>query len=612
MNIIKYLTTALILLAALAALIVGFFEFEYRDRYYPGVAIAGEPVGGKTYNEVFQGFKAKSDALSKNGLTLVLEREKDKKEINIPVSSSGFTSDILVEYFSIGDLQGVVSRAYSWGRQGSIIQRFKEQIASISGKNFASSISLHKEAVLSLLARETKYFFTTGEPAQFSLDENNDVAITPEKLGDDVDTEKIADAVIQKLNSFEVQPIVFKIQPKTPYPTEIKLKPFLGLAKEIAKSVNANFYYQDNKWKVSGKKLATWLTLNSDNKITVDGKKLETFLSDSVVPLINDPPENSRFEMKDGSLVEISPGKPGEVVNVDKTAQALESIIYQIQLSFVTKGILTLTLNTNGPVAQLNQKTGAIDIPIETIKMDPQITQKTIDKYKIKDRIGYATTNFTGGSLDRQHNIEVGVSKLTGILIAPGEEFSTVWNIGDISEEAGFVKEYVIKGDQTVKELGGGLCQVATTLFRTALNAGLPITERINHEYVIPYYGPGLDATIYGPHPDFRFVNDTDNYVLLQGTAKNNEVTFELYGVSDGRTIEISKPALSNERPVPPPRYILNYNLALGKIQCQTATHKGITADVTYTVNYLNGPTKEQTFHSVYRPWPEVCYIGAS
>ena len=88
---------------------------------------------------------------------------------------------------------------------------------------------------------------------------------------------------------------------------------------------------------------------------------------------------------------------------------------------------------------EINPKNNLIDIPIETIKMDPVVTQKTIEQYKIKDLVGQAETNFSGGSLDRQHNIEVGVSKLTGILIAPGEEFSTVWNIGDITEEAGFV-----------------------------------------------------------------------------------------------------------------------------------------------------------------------------
>ena len=608
-----------IFLAAVVAALVGLFEHTYSDRYYPGIMIASESVGGRTYSEVSQEFKAKSDTLFKNGLALRFVRKNGSTEINIPVATTGFTPDILVEYFSVGDFQGVVSNAYDWGHKGTIIQRLKEQFALISGKNFSLPISPHKEAIESLFSRETKYFFTTGVPAQFSLDKDNEVVITPEKLGDNVDTENIVDTVIQKLNSFEVQPVVFNIQPKIPYPTEEKLKPFLSLAKEFAKSANVNFYYQNHKWKVSGKTLVTWLTLKSDNEITIDNNKLEAFLSISVTPLINDPPQNSRFEIRSGNLVEISPGKSGNVVNVGKTTELVEKIIPQMQQSFINTGnissflaSISSILTVINPGIQFNIKNNTIDIPIETIKADPQVTQKTINQYKIKDLIGSAKTNFKGGSLDRQHNIEVGVSKITGILIAPGEEFSTVKAIGDVTEEAGFVKEYVINGDQTVKELGGGLCQLATTLFRMALNAGLPITERVNHAYVIPYYGPGLDATIYGPHPDFRFVNDTDNYLLLQGTAINNEVTFELYGTADGRIVEVSTPVLSNEKPVPETRNIMSPDLPVGTTKCQTATHKGITADTTYTVSYPGGFKKEEVFHSVYEAWPKVCLIGTS
>jgi vancomycin resistance protein YoaR len=609
---IKWLIFPVIFLALLitVASSVWFLEFKYSDRFYPGITIAGESVDGKTYNEVSQEFKTKSDALLKNGLDLVFKRETGETKINIPVSTTGLTPDILVEYFSIGDLQGVVSSAYDWGREGTIMQKLKEQLALFSGKNFNSPISAHKEAIQSLLSRETKYFLAAGVPAQFSLDENGEVVITPEKLGDNIDIENIVDEVLKKLGSFEVQPVVFKMQPETPYPTEEKLKPFLDLAKEFFKSVNVNFYYQNHKWKVSGKTLVTWLTLKSDSELTIDNEKLEAFLSASVAPLIDDPPQNSRFEMKDGNLVEISPGTSGEVVNTNKTIALIEGIIPQIQQSSASSDGSTAKSSLSDSGIQSDSENNTIDVPIETIKVDPEITQKTIDQYKIKDLVGHAMTNFAGGSLDRQHNIEVGVSKLTGILIAPGEEFSTVWNIGDITEEAGFVKEYVIEGDQTVKELGGGLCQLATTLFRMALNAGLPITERVNHEYVIPYYGPGLDATIYGPHPDFRFVNDTGNYLLLQGKAINNEVEFDLYGIADGRTAEVSTPVLSDEKPVPPTRNIMSPDLPAGVFKCQTATHKGITADATYTVHYPDGSMKEEVFHSVYQPWPEVCLIG--
>jgi len=594
--------------------LIGTFELRYANKFYPGVMIAGESVGGRTHDDVLQEFKEKSDVLLKDGLSLVLEKTDGKKEINIPATITGLNSDTLVEYFSIVDLEANIARAYAWGHKGTVIQRLKEQFASILGKNFTSPVSPHKEAIQSLISRETKNFLVTGVPANFSLDRNNKIIITPEKLGDNIDATKIVATILQKFNSFEIQPIVFKLQPETPYPTEDKLRPFLELAQEFAKSLNINFYYQNHKWKVSGKTLATWLTLKSDYEMTVDDKKIETFLSASVAPLINDPPQNSRFEMRKGNLVEIYPGKSGHVVNINKTIEPIEKIIPRVQKSFATTKNFTaaLIIAVNDSKNQFNTKLNVIDVPVETIKINPSITQKTINQYGIKDLIGRAQTNFKNGSLDRQHNIEVGVSKITGILIAPDEEFSTIKTLGEITEETGFVKELIIKENRNVKELGGGLCQLATTLFRMAIDAGLPITERTNHKYVIPFYGPGLDATIYGPHPDFRFVNDTGNYLLLQGTAKNNEVTFELYGVADGRTAEVSTPILYDEKPVPETRNIITIDLPAGEIKCSTATFKGITADTAYTVRYPNGYIKQKFFHSVYEAWPKVCLIGIS
>ncbi|OGZ70029.1 MAG: hypothetical protein A3F47_01570 [Candidatus Staskawiczbacteria bacterium RIFCSPHIGHO2_12_FULL_38_11] len=613
---VQWLVFSLIILATLVTI----FELAYFHRYYPGVKSAGTWVGGKTYEEVLQELKTKSESLQKTGLTLVFNKEDSIKKVNIPAATTGLTSDTLVEYFSIQDIQKDAKSAFDWGRKGNPVQRLKEQFSLILGKNFNTSVSAHKEAIYSLLERETKNYFIAAVPANFSFDKNNEIIIIPEKLGDDVDNQKVVDMILQKFNTFEFNPIIFKVQTKAPHTTKEKLAPFLDLAKKISAQTNINFYYQNHKWKVSGKTLATWLTLKQNNEITVDNKKLETFLSKSVVPVINDPPENSRFEMKNKKLIEIYPGKSGNVVNVNKTVKLIEDIISNIQQSFASTGEVlsfftasassALTIRDSKIV--VNPQDNTINIPIEIINQEPQITQKTIDQYNIKDLVGRARTNFAGGSKDRQHNIEIGVAKITGKLIAPGQEFSAVAAIGEITEEAGFVKEYVIKENQTIKELGGGLCQLATTLFRMVLNAGLPVTERLNHKYVIPYYGPGLDATIYGPHPDFRFVNDTENYILLQGTAKNNEAVFELYGVADGRVATVANPVLSDEKPVPGPRYISSPEVLVGETKCTDITHKGVTADTTYTVNYPDGSIKENIFHSVYEAWPRVCLVGTA
>ncbi|MCX6723492.1 MAG: peptidoglycan binding domain-containing protein, partial [Candidatus Staskawiczbacteria bacterium] len=280
-NRIKWTVILLIPLVAIATIVV-LFEYKYSDKYYPGIMIAGESVEGKTYNEVVQEFNQKSDSLINNGLTLVFEKKNGKSELNIPATTSGLTPDILVEYFSIDDPQQTFSNAFSLGRNENLAQRLKEQFDLFYNyKNFDFPISIHKEAIQSLLARETKYFFTAGKPSQFIFSENDELATTPEEPSDNIDIEKIVDTVVQKLNNMNIRPIVFNIQQGIPHPTQEQLKTFLPLANEIYKSVNINLYYKNNNWKISGKKLVTWLTLNQNNEIIVDNKKLGAFLSTS-------------------------------------------------------------------------------------------------------------------------------------------------------------------------------------------------------------------------------------------------------------------------------------------------------------------------------------------
>jgi vancomycin resistance protein YoaR len=128
-------------------------------------------------------------------------------------------------------------------------------------------------------------------------------------------------------------------------------------------------------------------------------------------------------------------------------------------------------------------------------------------------------------------------------LIKPEEEFSFNKIIGKVSPKKGYLPELVIKNNRTVAEYGGGLCQISTTCFRAALYSGLPITERRPHAYAVKYYNPqGTDATIYPPHPDLRFINDTPNYILIQTKIEGNILTFDFYGTDDGREVKIIGP----------------------------------------------------------------------
>ncbi len=570
------------------------FEIKHDNKFYPGVHVAGVSVGGQTYDEAFEHFKQKADNLQNNGLDINFEGIKGIREVNIPALSTGLTSDNSIEYFNTNGWENDLNKAYSYGHEGNVFIRFKEQFVLLfTKKDFYFSTIVFKDNINFLFENELYGFLKESVMAEFSL-VNNEILISDEIAGEKINNEEIINIIEKKLAQFDNNTLNIKADIDLPKITKDNLIPFMSFSEKFAKETNLIFKYKQRTWKMSGSKLVAWLTVKEDGGIGIDRNKLENYFSSTISKYIVSPPKNSRFKMSDGRLVEIVKGASGNVVDINKVDEQIEKIIFDSQ-------------------PDLNNKIGTITIPLEVIEVEPKVTQKTVEKYRIRDLVGEVRTSFKGSSNDREHNIKTGVSVITGILIAPGEEFSTVNSIGRVTEKEGYVKEMVIKENKTTKEYGGGLCQVSTTLFRLALNAGLSITERQNHRFVINYYNPpGLDATIYGPHPDLRFVNDTEGYLLLQARVENKEVIMELYGQNDGRSATVSKPNLYNKIPAPPTKYINSADYRIGTTKCFEAPHDGVTTDVLYTVNYADGTTKERNFRSVYKPWQKVCLVGTS
>jgi len=225
--------------------------------------------------------------------------------------------------------------------------------------------------------------------------------------------------------------------------------------------------------------------------------------------------------------------------------------------------------------------------------------------------LAVGSSNFAGSPQNRRHNIRVGSEILHGLFISPDQEFSLVQALGDIDKDSGFLPELVIKGDRTVPEYGGGLCQIGTTMFRLALNAGLPITERASHSYRVSYYEPaGLDATIYNPRPDFRFVNDTGRHLLLQTKVDGNDLIFEFYGTDDGREVRGDGPKIYNIVPPGEPQFIETDELEPGKKRKIESAHAGAEAKYVNTIIFPNKITRKDVWISRYQPWPEVWLVG--
>jgi vancomycin resistance protein YoaR len=270
---------------------------------------------------------------------------------------------------------------------------------------------------------------------------------------------------------------------------------------------------------------------------------------------------------------------------------------------------------TAAQIAQ-NFMSGQNQIPLitTTIVGDNAIEANNLN---IKEVIGSGSSNFTGSPANRRHNIAVGAAALQGLLIKPNEEFSLIKALGEIDDKTGYLQELVIKDNKTTPEYGGGLCQIGTTVFRTALATGLPITMRQNHSYRVSYYEPaGTDATIYDPLPDLRFINDTGNYILIQSHIVKNTLYFDFWGTSDGRVATTTAPVIYNIVKPEPTKTIFTTDLQPGQKKCTESSHNGADAYFDYTVIYPAGatttPVHERRFKSHYVPWQAVCLIGAT
>ena len=344
--------------------------------------------------------------------------------------------------------------------------------------------------------------------------------------------------------------------------------------------------YKTNNWSTDPNTYKDWIIFTKKDNSVVSAFN-ETTLTEylnTIAKSINQEPHDAKFDIKNGRVVEFQNSKDGQELNI-------KSNIELINNNFFTKEISTFNLIVNEQKAK--------------------ISVADTNDMGIVEIIGEGRSDFSGSPSNRIHNIKTGAAAINGLIVKPGETFSLIKALGPIDGEHGYLEELVIKGDRTVPEYGGGLCQIGTTTFRAAYGSGLPIVERRNHSYRVSYYEPaGTDATIYSPKPDMRWLNDTANNILIQTKIEGAELIFEYWGTKDGRVIEITKPKIYNITKPPEKKLIETTKLPVGEKKCTERAHNGADAEFSYTVTYPDGRIENEIFKSHYIAWPEVCLIG--
>lgn len=275
------------------------------------------------------------------------------------------------------------------------------------------------------------------------------------------------------------------------------------------------------------------------------------------------------------------------------------------------EGLLERDVIENFVQHTLTKSVDPIDITIYTKSLPPNTTSEKANTFGIVEKIGQGESYFYDSIPGRVYNIGLGTEKVSGSLVAPGETFSFDNAIGTVSAVFGFQKAYAIIQGKTVLDDGGGVCQVSTTLYRAVLNAGLPVVERVGHAYRVGFYEqggflPGLDATVYPPSPDFKFKNDTGNWILLQGDfdKSKSKLTFEIFGKSDGRKSDVNKPVILSTTPPPDPIYEDDPAAPAGQIRQIDTAHAGANVYFTRKVTRDDEVLIDEKIFTNYIPWP--------
>jgi hypothetical protein len=228
----------------------------------------------------------------------------------------------------------------------------------------------------------------------------------------------------------------------------------------------------------------------------------------------------------------------------------------------------------------------------------------------VRELVAEGASSFHGSPPERSHNIRLAASRLNGASIAPGATFSFLRSLGEISAAAGYREGLIIEGDQTVPGVGGGVCQVSTTMFRCAFWAGVPILERHQHSYRVGYYEQhsdpvGFDAAVYSPGLDLRWTNDTGHTLVLQTEFDpSGELSFKLYGVKPGRRVEFRTTGATNVVPPGPPLPDSpDPRLPRGTRRQVEFASAGADVTITRTVRAADGAERTDRFASRFVPW---------
>lgn len=250
---------------------------------------------------------------------------------------------------------------------------------------------------------------------------------------------------------------------------------------------------------------------------------------------------------------------------------------------------------------------GSLDLEIDIV--EPGGSREELAR--ITDVLGQGSTDYSASSAARATNIKNGTSKLNGKVLYPGESFSVCTTMMPFDEDNGYEMAPSYANGEVVESFGGGICQVSTTLYLAVLRAELEVTERHNHSMSVGYVKPSMDAAIAEGSKDFRFTNNLDAPIYIEGYASSGKLSFAVYGEEyrpEGRQVKYESETLETIEPTV--EMSADSSLAFGQIEKTQSAHTGYNAVLWKVVTENGEETREQVNSSYYMMAPTRYKVG--
>jgi len=569
------------------------FQIWYAGRIFPNISVTGIKLGGLTTQDAVKKLNAEFDTFCNENITLRAGEqswEVPPLELGIRFSSSATAENAFRLGRSAPLSQWIIDQLTLWGSSRSAAPVFvidqttaQQYLLSLSGQINQPTI----EAGIEL--QGTQVIATRGQ-----IGHSLDIATTLELITE----------YVSKMQAVELALMVHESPPEI-----LDSSSYAHLAQDVlgqalSLTMPENQEDENGPWIFEPKILAPMLRFEKIQTgqgfeiITIiDEEILTNFLSD-LAPKVAKQPENPRYIFNDETR----------------------------SLELLQPGITGRNLDIPASMVLIQEKTsqGVHTIPLVFVYTPPELPgTSSAEQLWISELIHAESTYFYVSSQSRIHNIEISANRFHGLLVAPGETLSMASAMGEVSLDSGYDEALIIYNGRTIKGVGGGVCQVSTTLFRTAFFHGFPIIERHPHAYRVSYYEKiqgnyrdpnlaGLDATVYVPLVDLRFTNDTP-YWLLMETYVNRQasrLTWKFYSTSDGRSVDWQTSGPINIVEPPKPYYKVNPELEQGEIKQVDWEAEGADVQVKRWV-YRDGELYfEDDFFTHYEPWRAVYEYG--